>query len=153
MGRWAPYSAPTTPAISPPWAQIVAYDLNTGSIKWKAPLGTVRALAAKGIKDTGSPERIHRNGPVVTAGGLIFVGTWGDATVRAFDKDTGKVLWEHELEANPEGIAAVYEAGGRQFVVFCASGSGSASPGNIASVPGKASAQGYYVFALPRSRN
>ena len=80
---------------------------------------------------------------------LIFVGTWGDATVRAFDKDTGKVLWEHELEANPEGIAAVYEAGGRQFVVFCASGSGGGSPGNIASVPGKPSAQGYYVFALP----
>jgi quinoprotein glucose dehydrogenase len=138
------------PAISPPWARIVAYDLNTGSIKWSAPLGTVRALAAKGIKDTGSPERIHRNGPVVTAGGLIFVGTWGDATVRAFDKDTGKVLWEHELDANPEGIAAVYEAGGRQFVVFCASGSGGGSPGNIAFVPGKPSAQGYYVFALPR---
>jgi quinoprotein glucose dehydrogenase len=138
------------PAFSPPWAQIVAYDLNDGAIKWQSPLGTVHALAAKGIKDTGSPERVHRNGPVVTAGGLIFVGTWGDGTLRAFDKDTGKVLWEHELEANPEGIAAVYEAGGRQYVVFCASGSGSAPEGNIAFTPGKPEAQGYYVFALPR---
>jgi quinoprotein glucose dehydrogenase len=137
------------PAISPPWAQLVAYDLNDGTIKWRRPLGTVRALAAKGIKDTGSPERVHRNGPVVTAGGLIFVGTWGDATVRAFNKDTGATLWERELEANPEGLAAVYEVAGRQFVVFCASGSGSGSPGNIAFVPGKPEAQGYYVFSLP----
>jgi quinoprotein glucose dehydrogenase len=140
------------PAISPPWAQIVAYDLNQGTIKWRVPLGNVRALAAKGIRNTGSPERIHRNGPVVTAGGLIFIGTWGDATLRAFDKDTGKVLWERELDANPEGIAAVYESGGRQFVVFCASGSSTPAPGNIAFVPGKPEAQGYYAFALPRER-
>jgi quinoprotein glucose dehydrogenase len=140
------------PAISPPWAQIVAYDLNHGTIKWRVPLGNVRALAAKGIRNTGSPERIHRNGPVVTAGGLIFIGTWGDATVRAFDTDNGKVLWERELDANPEGIAAVYESGGRQFVVFCASGSSTPPPGNIAYVPGKPEAQGYYAFALPRER-
>lgn len=79
----------------------------------------------------------------------IFVVTWGDRTVRAFDKDTGKVLWEHELEANPEGIAAVYEVGGRQYVAFCASGGGRAPEGNIAYVAGKIEAQGYYVFALP----
>ncbi len=136
------------PVIGPPWAEIVAYDLNAGTIKWRSPLGTVPALAAKGIRNTGNPERTHRNGPVVTAGGLIFVGTWGDRTVRAFDKDTGKVLWERELEANPEGIAAVYEIGGRQYVAFCASGGGRAPEGNIAYVPGKIEAQGYYVFAL-----
>lgn len=137
------------PAIEPPWAQIVAYDLNKGTIKWRAPLGTVRALAAKGITGTGSPERIHRNGLVVTAGGVIFAGTWGDGTLRAFDKDTGGVLWERELEANPEGLPAVYEIGGRQYVAFCASASGPPSPGNIAFVAGKPDAQGYYVFALP----
>jgi quinoprotein glucose dehydrogenase len=140
------------PAFSPPWAEIVAYDLNDGTIKWRTPFGTVRALAAKGIKDTGSPERVWRNGLVVTAGGLIFAGTWGDATLRAYDKDTGKVLWTHELEANPEGIPSVYEVDGRQYVVFCASGSGGAPEGNIAFVPGKPSAQGYYVFALPRQQ-
>ena len=144
------------PAISPPWAQIVAYDLNEGTIKWRAPLGTVPALAAKGIKNTGNAQRIHRNGPAVTAGGLIFVGSSGDRTVHAYDKDTGKILWEHELEANPEGLAAVYEAGGREFVAFCASGVAqrqgqSSAPENISFVPGKVEAQGYYVFALPKT--
>jgi len=139
------------PAISPPWSELVAYDLNEGTIKWRAPLGSVRALVAKGIKDTGNAQRVHRNGPVVTAGGLIFVGTNADGTVRAFDKDTGKVLWEQALDANPEGMAAVYEVGGRQFVVFCASSYDSVPPGNIAIFQGKPEAQGYYVFALPRT--
>jgi quinate dehydrogenase (quinone) len=138
------------PAIAPPWAEIVAYDLNEGAIKWRAPLGSVRALAAKGIKNTGNAQRVHRNGPVVTAGGLIFIGTNADGMVRAFDKDNGKVLWEHELEANPEGMAAVYEVGGRQYVVFCASSYDEVPEGNIAIFQGKPSAQGYYVFALPQ---
>jgi len=141
------------PAISPPWAQIVAYDLNEGTIKWRAPLGTVPSLAAKGIRNTGNAQRIHRNGPAVTAGGLIFVGSWGDRTVHAYDKDSGKILWEHELQANPEGLAAVYEVGGREYVAFCASGTAQASAEsgpNIAFTPGKVEAQGYYVFALPK---
>jgi quinoprotein glucose dehydrogenase len=136
------------PAISPPWAEIVAYDLNEGTITWRAPLGSVRALAAKGIKNTGNAQRVHRNGPVVTAGGLIFVGTNADGTVRAFDKDTGKVLWERELDANPEGVAAVFEVRGRQYVVFCASFYEQVAPENIAIFKGRAEAQGYYVFGL-----
>jgi quinoprotein glucose dehydrogenase len=139
------------PAISPPWAELVAYDLNEGTIKWRAPLGSVRALAAKGIRNTGNAQRVHRNGPVVTAGGLIFIGTNADGTVRAFDKDSGKVLWEREIDANPEGMAAVYEVGGRQYVVFCASYYEQVDPGNIAIFPGKVEAQGYYVFALGKS--
>ena len=130
------------PAIGPPWSSIVAYDLNDGTIKWKAPLGTVPELAAKGIKDTGNIERIHRNGLVVTAGGLIFVGTHGDRTVRAYDKATGKIMWERELPAGPEGMPAVFEVGGRQHVAFYASD----SPGEGEKPRG----QGYYVFALPR---
>jgi quinoprotein glucose dehydrogenase len=137
-------------AISPPWSELVAYDLNSGTIKWRAPLGTVRALAEKGIKGTGNAQRIHRNGPVVTAGGLIFIGTNADATVRAFDKDTGTVLWEHPLDANPEGMAAVYEVGGRQFVAFCASHYDEVAPDNIAIFKGSAASQGYYVFGLPQ---
>ncbi len=140
------------PAISPPWAQLVAYDLNEGTIKWRAPLGSVRELAAKGVKDTGNAQRVHRNGPVATAGGLIFIGTNADGIVRAFDKDTGKVLWERELDANPEGMAAVFEIGARQFVAFCASHYADIDEGNIAIFKGQASAQGYYVFALPASR-
>ena len=138
------------PAIKPPWAQIVAYDLNSGTIKWRAPLGSVRALASQGITGTGNAERIHRNGLVVTAGRLLFAGSWGDATLRAFDTDTGAVLWERVLEANPEGLPAVFEIAGRQYIAFCASASGPPSPGNIAFVGGKSEAQGYYVFALPQ---
>jgi glucose dehydrogenase len=139
------------PAIGPPWAELVAYDLNQGTITWRAPLGSVRALSAKGITNTGNAQRVHRNGPVVTAGGLIFIGTNADGTVRAFDKDTGKVLWEHALDANPEGMAAVFEVRGRQYVVFCASSYETVPEGNIAIFQGKPEAQGYYVFALPQT--
>jgi quinoprotein glucose dehydrogenase len=138
-------------AISPPWAQLVAYDLNEGTIKWHAPLGTVPGLAAKGIKDTGNNLRVHSSGPVVTAGGLIFIGTWADRTFRAYDKDTGKILWEHELEASPQGIPAVYEADGRQFVVIFAAGAATEGrESSMAFTPAKPEAQGFYVFALPK---
>ena len=128
-----------TPVLGPPWARIVAYDLNDGVIKWDAPLGTVPDLVAKGVTGTGNDRRIHRNALVVTAGGLIFAGSHGDRTVRAFAKDTGKVLWEHVLPAAPDGLPAVYEVRGRQHVAFFASAPQGAEG---------ASAQGYYVFAL-----
>src|SRR5262245_61575966 len=85
---WGPYGNPFAakngmPAIGPPWAELVAYDLNEGTIKWRRPLGTIPGLAAKGIKDTGSVR--PRNGPVVTAGGLIFVGSNGDGYIHAID--------------------------------------------------------------------
>jgi quinoprotein glucose dehydrogenase len=136
------------PAMGPPWASIVAYDLNEGTIKWRAPLGIVRSLAAKGIKDTGNPIRMHRNGLAVTAGGLIFVGTNGDGYVRAFDKDAGKVLWERDINANPEGLPSVFEVNGKQHVAFCASHYPNLDPNNTATFPGKVENQGYYVFAL-----
>ncbi len=139
------------PAVSPPWARIVAYDLNEGTIAWQTPLGTVAALAAKGIKNTGNAARIHRNGLVVTAGGLLFAGSYGDRTVRAFDKRTGAILWERELPANPEGMPAVFEVGGREYVAFFA-GEAQASGGdteNLAVKPSDPDGQGYYVFALP----
>ena len=138
------------PAISPPWASIVAYDLNEGVIKWRAPLGIVRSLAAKGIRNTGNPVRLHRNGLAATAGGLIFVGTNGDGYVRAFDKDNGKVLWEHDLNANPEGLPAVFEVNGRQYVSFTASFYANLDPSNMSTFQGKAENQGYYVFAVTR---
>ena len=134
------------PAISPPWSELVAYDLNEGTIKWRVPLGIVRQLAAKGITNTGSVHPV-RNGPVVTAGGLVFIGTLGDATIRAYDKDSGKTLWEKEMEANPESIPAVYEVGGRQYVAFYVRSGGEPSLAG----PGKPEAQGYYVFALPKA--
>lgn len=143
------------PVISPPWTSLVAIDLNEGAIRWKVPLGTVPGLAAKGIQGTGSAKvslASNRNGPVVTAGGLVFVASWSDRTIHAFDKDTGKLLWEKEIEANPEGLPAVYEVDGRQYIVFCAAGHpATLAPGEgFAWKAGKAAAQGYYVFALPK---
>jgi quinoprotein glucose dehydrogenase len=136
------------PAIAPPWSELVAYDLNEGTIVWRIPLGTAPGLAARGIKNTGSFHPV-RNGPVVTAGGLIFMGTEADRTIRAYDKDTGKTLWEKELESNPSSIPAVYEVGGRQYVAFfCSSGR---AKDDAAYKRGRNEAQGYYVFALPQA--
>jgi len=137
-------------AMSPPWAQITAYDLNTGDIKWQAPFGVVPALAAKGMTNTGNNYRAHRNAPVVTAGGLIFIAHFADRTVRAYDKDNGRILWEKKMKPNFAGIPSVYEVNGRQFVAFYGSSFESPAEGTIAWEAGEPGSQGYYVFALPR---
>jgi quinoprotein glucose dehydrogenase len=143
------------PAISPPWTSLVAIDMNEGKIRWRVPLGVVPGLAAKGITGTGSSRvtlAANRNAPLVTAGGLVFVASWPDRTIHAYDKENGKLLWEKEIEANPEGVPAVYEIEGREYIVFCASGRSpdSAPAEGFAWKAGKAEAQGYYVFALPK---
>jgi quinoprotein glucose dehydrogenase len=126
--------------IAPPWSSLTAYDLNEGTILWKIPLGEVPELAAKGFKNTGS--HYPKVGPVATAGGLLFAGT-RDRKVRAFDLDNGKVLWEHELNAALEGIPAIYEAGGRQYVVFCASAQVGLTPATQETIRGA-----YVAFSL-----
>ena len=130
--------------IAPPWSSLTAYDLNQGTIKWKIPLGNVPALAAKGVKNTGS--HYPKVGPVVTAGGVLFAGT-RDRTIRAFDVETGKVLWEWEVDAALEGIPAVYEIGGREFIVFCASAQAGLTPATQTTISGS-----YVAFALPAVR-
>ena len=104
-------------ALGPPWSEITAYDLNTGEIKWRIPDGGVTAPAEAGLKpDTGA--HMPRGGPLATAGGLLFVATASDRTVRAYDRDSGKVLWSKDLPTGSEGVPASYEVGGRQFIVF-----------------------------------
>lgn len=127
--------------IKPPWTSLTAYDLNKGTIKWSIPLGDVPDLASKGITDTGS--MFPKVGPVVTAGGLIFTGT-RDGKVRAIDEDTGKVIWEKQLNAAIEGIPAVYQANGREYVVFCAAAVSDVHARTKAAVHGA-----YVAFALP----
>jgi quinoprotein glucose dehydrogenase len=135
------------PAISPPWTTLTAYDLNQGTIQWQVPLGEVPELAAKGIHNTGS--HFPKVAPVVTAGGLIFAGT-RDRKLRALDTRDGKVLWEAELTAGLEGMPAVYEIDGREYIAVCASAQATththAVPGHPASTePIKGE---YAVFGL-----
>jgi quinate dehydrogenase (quinone) len=135
-------------AIRPPWTTMTAYDLNAGTITWQIPLGEIPELAAKGVTDTGG--HFPKVGPVVTAGGLIFTGT-RDRMIRALDVETGKVLWKAQVDAGIEGIPAVYEIKGRQYIVYCAAARSTthvhglpAHPASDAPIPGA-----YVAFALP----
>ena len=130
--------------IAPPWSSLTAYDLNRGTIQWKIALGDVPELAARGVTGTGS--HYPKVGPVVTAGGLLFAGT-RDRTIRAFDVDTGKPLWQRQVDAALEGIPAVYEVGGREFIVFCAS----AQEGLTSAAKSRISGA-YVAFSLPAAR-
>ena len=138
------------PVIAPPWTTLTAYDLNDGTIEWQVPLGEVPELAARGFKDTGS--YFPKVGPVVTAGGLIFTGT-RDRKVRALDSATGKVLWEAEVEAAVEGMPAVYQIDGREYVVFCAAAQATTYTHDVAGHPALQSPipGAYVAFALPDS--
>ncbi|WP_159792876.1 pyrroloquinoline quinone-dependent dehydrogenase [Croceibacterium salegens] len=132
------------PAIAPPWSKITAYNMETGEKIWDLPNGEVTMLAEKGIRDTGSTA--PRGGPVATAGGLVFVGTSSDRKVRARDAATGKVLWEHQLDAASEGVPTVYTEGGKEYVVFAVGGDGLFPPKLGQSKPGP---NRYVAFALP----
>jgi quinoprotein glucose dehydrogenase len=148
------YTSNGLPAISPPWSELVAYDLNEGTIKWRVPDGVSPGLASQGITNTGSVR--PRNGPVATGGGLVFIANSQDRFVRAYDEDTGKVLWEFELEANPEGIPAVYEIDGREYIAFAAGAARGTYGDPMSQNPaqrkeGRIEAQGYHVFSLPAS--
>lgn len=113
------------PAIAPPWGTLNAVDLNTGAIKWKVPLGEYAELTARGLPPTGTE---NYGGPVVTAGGLIFIGATADETIRAFDKDTGRVLWQAKLPFGGNATPSTYMVNGRQYVVISAGGGKSGRP-------------------------
>ena len=116
--------------MKPPWGTLNAVDLNTGDIKWKVPLGEYAELTARGIPPTGTE---NYGGPVVTAGGLIFIGASADETFRAFDKDTGKILWKAKLPFSGNATPSTYMIKGKQYVVISAGGgkSGRRAGGNI----------------------
>ncbi|MEO8592616.1 MAG: PQQ-binding-like beta-propeller repeat protein [Candidatus Solibacter sp.] len=139
--------------ISPPWSSLVAYDLNRGTIKWKVPLGEDAKAAAEGAKNTGAFGAEH-HGIIVTSTGLLFV-TASDGKLRAYDEETGKVLWTATLPAGSEGIPSMYEVNGRQYLVVLVSsnvnpGGGHTAPGEVVSRPSVNGA--YMAFALPRGK-
>ncbi|HVN82434.1 MAG TPA: PQQ-binding-like beta-propeller repeat protein [Terriglobia bacterium] len=125
------------PAVEPPWGTLNAISLDTGDIVWKIPFGEYPELAEKGWHDTGSE---NYGGPLVTAGGLLFIGaTDRDRKFHAYDKASGKLLWESLLPAGGNATPATYEVGGRQYVVIAAGGGKSEAP----------SGGTYVAFALP----
>lgn len=125
------------PAIRPPWGQLTAINLNEGSIIWQIPLGEHPDLKEKGIPATGTE---NYGGPIVTAGGLIFIAATMDEKIRAFDQQAGKQLWDAPLPAAGFATPATYSVNGRQYIVVAAGG------GKL----GLKSGDAYVAFALKK---
>ena len=126
------------PGIKPPWGLLNCYDLNTGKVLWRVPLGELEKLTAQGVPKTGSQNLA---GATVTAGGLVLVAGTEDERLRAFDADTGAELWSAKLPFAGSAPPAVYEVAGRQYIVITSTGGGRVGG---PSGPGDA----YVAFAL-----
>jgi quinoprotein glucose dehydrogenase len=116
---WSPSG---TPCVAPPWGKLTAVDLNTGEIRWDAPLGRIPQLAL--FPKSSEFGSINFGGSMVTAGGLVFIAAAMDDKLRAFDIETGKVIWEGQLPASAQAAPMTCSVNGKQFVVVCAGGHG-----------------------------
>ena len=126
----APSRLPCSP---PPFGSLVAVDLRTGALRWSVPLGSPSALLPKELTgkvpaDWGSP---NLGGPIVTAGGLVFIGASLDRALHAFDIDTGREIWTGPLPASGKATPMSYRlASGEQFVAIAAGGGGAWGEGD-----------------------
>jgi quinoprotein glucose dehydrogenase len=125
------------PAITPPWGTLSALDLSTGEYAWQIPLGNDEARQEQGKPETGQEGKA---GPVVTAGGLIFISGTDDKKLRALDKSSGKLLWETTLPALANATACTYQVKGKQYVTISVGGTTENPSGYI------------MAFALPDNR-
>ena len=107
------------PCSAPPWGELMAVSASTGDIVWRVPLGEYKELTAKGVPKTGTP---NAGGPIITAGGVLFIGATADLMFRAFDPKTGKELWSTQLENSAVNSPLTYQAAGKQFVSVWAGG-------------------------------
>ena len=103
------------PCVKPPWGTLAAVDMVHGTIKWQVPLGDAPLVHL----NVGMP---NLGGPVVTASGLVFIAASLDDRMRAFDVNTGKVLWQVKLPAGGQATPMTYSIRGRQYVVIAAGG-------------------------------
>jgi quinoprotein glucose dehydrogenase len=113
------------PCNAPPWGSLVNLDLRTNRVVWQVPLGSTENLTPwfLPVRDFGTP---NLGGPIITAGDLVFVGGTMDRNLRAFDLETGRQMWKHELPAGRQATPMTYSAckSGRQYVVIAAGGHG-----------------------------
>ena len=123
------------PAVKPPWGTLNAIDLNKGEIVWQVPLGEYEELSNKGFPKTGTE---NYGGPIVTKGGLIFIGATNDEYFRAFDKKTGAEIWKTKLPAGGYATPITYQIDGKQYLVIACCG------GKM----GTKSGDSYIAFAL-----
>jgi quinoprotein glucose dehydrogenase len=135
--RW--YDRDGYPVSAPPWGTLTAIDLNTGRHRWQVPLGEYEELTRKGIAPTGTD---NYGGPLVTGSGLLFIAASKDGRLRAFDKKTGKTLWQAALPTPGYATPATYSVGGTQYIVIACGGGKLKSP----------SGDQYVAFALPARR-
>lgn len=124
------------PCNAPPWGELIAVDLSAGKKKWQVPLGEIPLPGGKSI-----PGSLAMGGPMMTAGGLIFIGaTLSEQKLRAYDSDTGRELWSAQLPASAQSTPMTYSINGKQYVVICAGGHGKA---------GSKMGDSVVAFALP----
>ena len=126
------------PVNKRPWGTLNAVDLNSGQVKWQVPLGTYPELEKRGEPPTGT---FNIGGPLVTKGGLVFIGAAMDERFHAFDKESGELIWEYQMESGGYASPSTYELNGRQYIVIAAGGGGK---------PGTKKGDAYYCFALPK---
>ena len=121
IGRfWNPESR--VPCSTPPFGELLAVDVNRAAVRWRVPLGVFDDLKAHGFDKTGTP---NIGGTIATASGLVFIGGTIDGRFRAFDADTGGLLWETTLDASAHATPMTFLGrNGRQYVVIAAGGDG-----------------------------
>jgi quinoprotein glucose dehydrogenase len=133
IGNW--------PCFRPPWGRLIAVNANTGDFAWEVPLGLTESLP-EGKQRTGAQNTA---GPMVTAGGLVFIGSTNDSRFRAFDSKNGKELWTLKLDYTATAVPMTYLGNnGKQYVAIVAASGGGGGRGG----PGGGN-QGIAVFALP----
>lgn len=133
--------------LGPPWAWVIAYDLNNGTMKWKQPLGEDAAALARGDKSTGAVNGSQRKGIVVTSTGVLFC-TGKGGKLYAYDADNGKLLWENTFHHESNAQPMMYELNGKQYLVVNASNNFMKDSYDHSKDPG-ALPRGYVVYALP----
>ena len=109
------------PCNPPPWGTLAAVELGSGDVRWEVPLGIWPELSA--MPEAPAWGSLNLGGALTTAGGLVFIAAARDPALRAFDSDTGRVLWSGPLPATAQATPMTYRtASGRQFIVIAAGG-------------------------------